>query len=183
MAFELRSRALFCLLLLGVCFMVKTCPASSADSSSKTSFTLFRFLYMPLLDVTSRTMSVHEVPVILHGNAPASIVEVMGAAVFPASQNSADRTSDLNLISLAKIRMTLIALKDERGYDLMIDLTGAQKPDGAKAEVADVVQGIITCLRLTFPQSWYGRMNIKLIGVSENDAVLEKMQGPLWHSD
>jgi hypothetical protein len=128
-------------------------------------------------------MSICDVPVVLYGTSPNNLIEALRVPVFPASEKTEDRAKDTNLITLAGIGVKAEKTKSG-GCDILIDVTWAEKPAGSKADLADIVEAIITCLRYRLEQGLNGSIgvNIKIIGAPPNDPVWKKLQGPLWHS-
>jgi hypothetical protein len=154
-------------------------PARRAESKPDSG--LLSSMYYPLLDRLGN-MSICDVPVVLYGHSPFNLIEALRTPVFPASEKAEDRTKDTNLITLAGIGVEARKIASG-GCDVVIDVTWAEKPTGAKADVADIVEAIITCLRFRLEQGIAREASIKIIGAPPNDPVWKKLEGPLWHSN
>lgn len=138
----------------------------------------FSAINVPLLG-PDRIFWIREVPVILYGTFPSSLVEVLQQPVFAVSANPADRKKDLNIISQCRIKLAFVPGEAERGDILTIDLAEYRPPEPSMP-VENVVQAIMTCLRLSLSPIFSDNVYVEISGGVAKDDTIQRMSGPLW---
>ena len=143
-------------------------------------------LYVPLVE-EGEGVDICEIPVKHRFEVAHAFIRPFCAPVYAASAKEADRKLDINLTSLAKIGVSLDYIKPDGWMtvgaesNLVIDVTHFTQPRGVNLELYDIVQTILTCLRMNIPATSDGKINVRIVG-ARDPSVFTALEGPLWRS-
>jgi hypothetical protein len=133
------------------------------------------------------SIEIQEIPVKLTSRGPNAITEALSAPVFLVSASEAERDRDIGLISRMRIRLSIQPLKRNEPFkpgdesNLKIDLSMFGKPRDVRMEIYDLVQVILACLRIDYPASQNGKINVQIVGTSDQ-SMFTALEGPLWRT-
>jgi hypothetical protein len=145
---------------------------------------MIRTLHIPVVR-NYGYVDIFEVPVTLHGEPLNNFAEAMCAPVFAGSGLEEDYKNDINLISLSKIKIKFENVDAKAPFDtgsdvrMIIDVSHFIPPKGCEIDIYDLIQMILTCIRLEFPPGQLNKVTISIAGAKESMG-LSTLEGLLW---
>ena len=127
---------------------------------------------------------VNQAPIVIYGRYPDNVVTSLCSPVYATSEEVRDRSIDINIISMFRIGAEIRFRNEEESFrnqecDLIIDLKHARQPEGCNVNLVDVVQYLITCLRLALPPNYPPKVNVKIVN-GQDALTWKQFEGPLW---